>query len=122
MSAGLLFLDQFHQLGGAQRCLLDLLPAFLQVGYKTHLAIPGDGPLAVGARSRGALVHGIPCGAYASGEKGWLDAARFGLDLPRQVLSIASLVSKHGIDLIYVNGPRLLPAAALAARGRPVIF
>ena len=31
-------------------------------------------------------------------------------------------MSTHGIDLIYVNGPRLLPAAAMAARGRPVIF
>jgi glycosyltransferase involved in cell wall biosynthesis len=122
MSASLLFLDQFHQLGGAQRCLLDLLPAFLQAGYRTHLAVGGDGPLADGARSRGALVHRIPCGAYTSGEKSWLDAARFGVDLPRQVLSITSLVSKHGIDLIYVNGPRLLPATALAARGRPVIF
>jgi glycosyltransferase involved in cell wall biosynthesis len=122
MSASLLFLDQFPQLGGAQRCLLDLLPAFLQAGYRTHLAVGGDGPLADGARSRGAMVHRIPCGAYTSGRKSWLDAARFGVDLPRQVSSISSLVSKHGIDLIYVNGPRLLPAAAIAARGRPVIF
>ena len=34
----------------------------------------------------------------------------------------SSLVSKHGIDLIYVNGPRLLPAAAIAARGKPLLF
>ena len=53
----LLFLDQFNQLGGAQRCLLDLLPAFLDAGYDTHLAVPGDGPLADGARSCGAVVH-----------------------------------------------------------------
>ena len=51
-----------------------------------------------------------------------MDVARFGIDLPRQVLRIASLVSKHRINLIYVNGPRLLPAAALAARGVPVVF
>lgn len=122
MNRSLLFLDQFNQLGGAQRCLLDLLPAFLEAGYETHVAVPGDGPLAKGARSGGAVVHGIPCGAYTSGQKSWMDAARFAIDLPRQGLRIASLVSKHGIDLIYVNGPRLLPAAALGARGRPVVF
>jgi glycosyltransferase involved in cell wall biosynthesis len=122
MSGSLLILDQFNQLGGAQRCLLDLLPAFLEAGYKIHLAVPGDGPLADGARSRGAMVHLIPCGAYSSGQTSWSDAARFGIDLPRQVLRIATLVSKHQIDLIYVNGPRLLPAAALAARGLPVVF
>jgi glycosyltransferase involved in cell wall biosynthesis len=122
MSRSLLILDQFNQLGGAQRCLLDLLPAFLEAGYKTHLAVPDDGPLADGARSRGAVVHRIPCGAYKSGQKSWIDAARFGVDLPRQASRVASLTSKHAIDLIYVNGPRLLPAAVIGARGRPVLF
>jgi glycosyltransferase involved in cell wall biosynthesis len=122
MNGNLLFLDQFNQLGGAQRCLLDLLPAFHEAGYVTHLAVPGDGPLAEGARSCGAVLHSIPCGAYTSGQKSWIDAGRFGVDLPRQALRIASMVSRHRIDLIYVNGPRLLPAAAIAARGRPVVF
>jgi glycosyltransferase involved in cell wall biosynthesis len=122
MSRRLLILDQFNQLGGAQRCLLDLLPAFLQAGYETHLAVPGNGPLADGARACGAVVHRIPCGAYKSGQKSWIDAARFGVDLPRQAWRIASLASKNKIDLIYVNGPRLLPAAALGARGCPVLF
>ncbi len=122
MSKRLLILDQFNQLGGAQRCLLDLLPAFLAARYQTHLAAPGDGPLADGARSRGAVVHRIPCGSYASGRKNWSDAVRFCTDLPRQAWRVASLASKHRIDLIYVNGPRLLPAAAMGSRGRPVIF
>jgi glycosyltransferase involved in cell wall biosynthesis len=122
MRRRLLILDQFCQLGGAQRCLLDLLPAFVEAGYVTHLAVPGDGPFPDAARSCGAMVHSIPCGAYASGQKSWTDAARFTVDLPRQALRIASLVSKHRIDLIYVNGPRLLPATALGARGRPVVF
>jgi hypothetical protein len=118
----LLILDQFNQLGGAQRCLLDLLPAFLEAGYETHLAVPGDGPLADGARSLGAVVHRIPCGAYTSGQKSWIDAARFGVDLPRQACTHCVSGVEARIDLIYVNGPRLLPAAAIGARGRPVVF
>jgi glycosyltransferase involved in cell wall biosynthesis len=122
MNRRLLILDQFNQLGGAQRCLLDLLPAFLEAGYQTHLAVPGNGPLADGACGLGAIVHRISCGAYTSGQKSWIDAARFAVDLPRQAARIASLASQHEIDLIYVNGPRLLPAAAIGARGRPVVF
>jgi glycosyltransferase involved in cell wall biosynthesis len=122
MSRSLLILDQFNQLGGAQRCVLDLLPAFLEAGYRTHLAVPGCGPLADGASSLGAVIHRIPCCVYKSGRKSWIDAARFGVDLPRQAWGVASVASKHKIDLIYVNGPRLLPAAAIGARGRPVLF
>ncbi len=122
MSRGLLILDQFNQLGGAQRCLLELLPAFIHAGYEPHLAVPGDGPLSDGARRHGAVVHRIPCGPYRSGQKSWMDAARFAADLPRQALHVASLASKHAIDLIYVNGPRLLPAAAVGACDRPVLF
>ena len=86
MTRRLLFLDQFNQLAGAQRCLLDLLPAFVGAGYQTHLAIPGDGPLSQGARKLGVAVHTIPCGSYTSGQKNWFDALRFGVDLPRQRL------------------------------------
>jgi glycosyltransferase involved in cell wall biosynthesis len=122
MSGKVLFLDQYNQLGGAQRCLLDLLPAFLEAGYLVHLAIPEGGPLTDAARRLGVTTHSIPCGAYTPGRKSWRDAASFGADLPQQAWRIASLVSERRIDLIYVNGPRLLPAAALGRRERPVIF
>lgn len=122
MSSRVLVLDQYAQVGGAQRCLLNLLPAFADAGLTTHLAIPGEGPLAAGARLCGATVHAIPCGPYHSVQKRWTDAARFASELPRQVLKIQSLVRTLGIGLIYVNGPRLLPAAAMAAGGRPVVF
>lgn len=122
MSRSLLILDQFTQLGGAQRCLLDLLPAFLEAGYTIHLALPGDGAVAHTARGLGAVVHRIPCAAYTPGQKNWVDAVRFAIDLPLQAGRIASLACRHDIDLIYVNGPRLLPAAAIGAGRRPVVF
>ena len=120
MSRRVLVLDQYGQLGGAQRCLLNLLPAFIEAGLTTHLAAPADGPLADSARKLGVTAHSIPCGPYHSRQKGWTDAARFACDFPLQIARIAALVRKHGIALIYVNGPRLLPAAA--ALGCPLIF
>ena len=38
----ILFLDQFSDLGGAQRCLLDLLPAVIERGWRAHVAAPGE--------------------------------------------------------------------------------
>jgi glycosyltransferase involved in cell wall biosynthesis len=122
MNSRVLFLDQFAEIGGAQRCLLNLLPAFRDAGYETHLAIPGEGPYADAARDCRTLVHAMPCGQYAHGQKSWTDIARFAYDLPRQASRIASLMSEYRVDLIYVNGPRMLPAAALASSGRPAIF
>jgi glycosyltransferase involved in cell wall biosynthesis len=45
------------------------------------------------------------------------------VDVLRQFEQIAGSLRREAFDLIYVNGPRLLPAAAIAARGRiPLVF
>ena len=114
-----LFLDQFSELWGAQRCLVDLLPALEERGWRAAAALPGDGPLVKLLRERGVAVHHIPCGPYQSGGKSIADVIRFRRDLRDQV----SLLRSIHAGLIYVNGPRLLPAAALAFGGRaPVLF
>src|SRR5215469_13254019 len=112
----ILCLDQFSDLGGAQRCLLDLLPALVRAGWSTHVAAPGSGPLAEIAVALGATADSIPCGRYSSGRKTSREMARFAFEIRR-------LVRCYQADLLYVNGPRLLPAAALAAlRGPPMLF
>jgi glycosyltransferase involved in cell wall biosynthesis len=114
-----LFLDQFSELGGAQRCLLDLLPAIEERGWRASAALPGDGPLVERLRELHVSVHKIPCGPYRSGNKGIADMARFLGDLRSQVSALRLL----NVDLVYVNGPRLLAAAAMAFGGRaPVLF
>ncbi len=114
-----LFLDQFSELGGAQKCLLDLLPAIEARGWNASAALPGDGPLVRILRERGVQVHSIPCGPYRSGSKGVADLVRFTSDLREQVKKLRLLE----FDLLYVNGPRMLAAAALAFGDRaPVLF
>ena len=71
MSGCVLVLDQYSQLGGAQRCLLQLLPAFAEAGIAVHVAVPERGALAEGARNAGATVHEIACGPYTSRKKSW---------------------------------------------------
>ena len=40
-----LYIDQFSEIGGGQKCMLDLLPAFQSRGWQVHAALPGNGPL-----------------------------------------------------------------------------
>jgi glycosyltransferase involved in cell wall biosynthesis len=118
-----LFLDQFSVLGGAQQCLLDLLPAVAERGWTARAAVPHGGPLIGLLRSRGLQVDELPSGAYQSGRKSAADILQFAVDVPRQAAAIGALLDQSRADLVYVNGPRLLVAAALAARGRaPILF
>jgi len=119
----ILFLDQFSEIGGGQRVLLDVVDAVANRGWTAHVFVPGDGPLVDQLRARNVPVGHIPCGPYRSGGKSAADFLRFGLDVRRQAREIDSRLRQERFDLVYVNGPRLLSAAARAVRGRaPVWF
>jgi glycosyltransferase involved in cell wall biosynthesis len=122
----ILCLDQFNELGGAQRCLLDLMPAMAGRGWRIHVAAPGNGQLAAQAAALDATVDSIRCGPYSSGKKTFADMARFAAETPRLAAEIHGLAARYHADLIYINGPRLLPAAAMsmayAARNRPRVL
>jgi len=119
----ILFLDQFSDLGGAQQCLLNLAPALQARGWRLHVAASGSGVLGERAIALGASFHEIQSGPYDSGSKSICDVLHFAAELPRLAREISRLADECSAGLIYVNGPRLLPAAALAARGRiPLVF
>jgi glycosyltransferase involved in cell wall biosynthesis len=117
----ILVLDQFGELGGAQQCLLDLIPALRQREWEVHVAAP-DGPLAARCRDIGATFSAIRCGPYSRGKKPPRDILRFAFALPGLHSEIARLAERFRADLLYVNGPRMLPAAAWASRGRAMLF
>jgi len=114
----ILFLDQFSDLGGAQRCLVDLAPALLDRGWPVHVAAPGSGALRNRIEALGGSYYQIHARPYQSGGKSIRDLLRFPIELPALAREIAGLAEKCRADVLYVNGPRLLPAAALAARDK----
>ncbi len=119
----ILLLDQFSDLGGAQLCLLDLLPGILARGWHPVVAAPASGAMLDRARRLGAAVENISCGPYTSSQKTLSDVVRFAGDVPRLMSQIRTLIKRHCIDLLYINGPRLVPAAVWAARRTiPVVF
>src|SRR4051812_3200956 len=117
----ILFVDQFGDLGGAQHCMLDLTPAILEEGWRVLAAVP-PGPFAERLGLAGVSVVDFDAGAYDSGSKTAADTVRYVHNLPRLAAALSSLRSSHDADLIYVNGPRLMPAVALARSLGPVLF
>ena len=114
----ILFLEQFSELGGGQRNLLDLLPGMIGRGWEAIVASPGRGPLFDKARAAGAETTVIKFGDYSPGRKSVADAVPFAFDTARLLRFVAGV----DCDLISVGGARLLPGVAMGASGRPVIF
>jgi glycosyltransferase involved in cell wall biosynthesis len=115
-----LLLDQFSDLGGAQQALLETLAGLRDRGWEAVVGLPGAGELFDRVRGLGAAVERIDCGPYASGRKTPADVARFVSDTPRLARQLRTLA--EGVDVVYVNGPRILPAAAMAGLRAPVLF
>jgi glycosyltransferase involved in cell wall biosynthesis len=118
----LLLLDQFSDPGGAQQCLLELLPAVRRRGWSAVVGMPGAGELFGCVRDFGFAARRIVCGPYRSGGKSLTDAARFAVQTPVLAAQIRRLATESNAQLVYVNGPRLLPAIALAGLRVPVVF
>jgi glycosyltransferase involved in cell wall biosynthesis len=116
----LVLLDQFSDPGGAQQMLLDLLPGIRERGWDAVVGLPGEGPLFARVRELGFAAERIDCGPYGSGRKSAVDVARFFADTPGLARQIGSMA--RGADLVYINGPRLLPATSLARLQAPVVF
>src|ERR1700728_2065525 len=102
-----LFLEQFSELGGGQRNLLDLLPAVADQGWHPMVGAPGSGELLDRARALGAETVEIPVGIYGSGHKTASDVAR----LPVDMMRLQRFIARADADVISVGGARLLMAA-----------
>jgi len=117
----ILLIDQFGEPGGAQQCLIEAALGFAERGWEMHAALPA-GPiidrLAPICRSATPLI----CGPFNPVRKSGWDVARFGFQLPHLAAAIGRVIEREKIDVLYVNGPRMVPAAMWARRGRPVVF
>lgn len=118
----ILILDQFGEFGGAQMCLLMSLEALLARGWEVAVGLPGNTGMFRRVCEMGLQTFSISLGPYRQGRKSAADLGRFLTQTPRLAAKIRSLARGFGADLLYLNGPRLLPAAALARVGIPVLF
>jgi glycosyltransferase involved in cell wall biosynthesis len=120
----ILFVDQYAQLGGAQQCLLEVLAAVAGSGWRAQLCLPEPGPLEQSARAVGAEIFFEPFGSFSATRKTLSETPRYVGESLRLARALESRIKADRPDLLYVNGPRPLPAAAWAARRMrlPLIF
>jgi glycosyltransferase involved in cell wall biosynthesis len=120
MKPSILFVDQFSDLGGSQRSLLDLLPALGD--FNLEFALPGPGAFTAAVQRRGLSWQQLDVGEYRRGRKSIADMARFALRQPGIAARLTAMAA--GKSLIYANGPRVFPVAAVAARrsGIPLLW
>jgi glycosyltransferase involved in cell wall biosynthesis len=118
----ILFLDQFSDVGGAQLCLLDLVRELRKAEFDLHIAVPGNGPLIERLRQAGTRCYSLNLHRYSLGPKNWGDGIHFLADLRPLARRIRDLVAEVNPDVVYANGPRLMPAVALAGLPAPVVF
>lgn len=117
----ILIVDQFSEPGGAQLCLRDLAPEIVRRGWDATFLAPGGGAirdslLECGIRSE--YLAGFV--SYSNGRKTLRDAVRYGLDIPRAIFNARRVLGEKSPDLVYINGPRVLPAGLLFRC--PVVF
>ncbi|HEY4088040.1 MAG TPA: glycosyltransferase family 4 protein [Bryobacteraceae bacterium] len=117
-----MFLDQFSERGGAQLALRDILDETVRRNWDAMAMMPGDGPLHLDCEERGIPSRELPLSAYANGHKTALDMVRYAADSMRAAAALRTAVREFEPDLIYVNGPRVLPAALFGAAGKPIVF
>jgi glycosyltransferase involved in cell wall biosynthesis len=123
MRRTILFLEQQSWLGGAQR----VLEATLDSLCRTHdcmVTFPDRGPFRKALEGRKIETVDLPIGSYAPGRKSLLEMATFVWRSVYCGLKLAAFIRRRRIALVYINGPRCLPAGVLAAllTGRPTIF
>lgn len=118
----ILFLDQFSDLGGAQLNLLQILLGLREDGWKAHVTVPAHGPFIERLLRLGVDVHPLRPVAYSLGRKTLRDGVRFLGHLPSSIDELRALARAATPEILYVNGPRLMPAVAAANIGVPVVF
>jgi len=123
MKPAILFLEQQSWRAGAQRVLEEVLDA-LREDFSLHVTLPEDGPFADELRRRNIGTLFYPLGHYRPGRKSVAEKFSFGVRSAVCGLELAHVAARRRIQLIYINGPRCLPAGVLGARlaGTPSLF
>jgi glycosyltransferase involved in cell wall biosynthesis len=121
----ILCIDQYGDLGGAQRMLLELLPWFSARGWNPYVASPdGSGSFLCKVREMGYGAGSFEFGRYSKIRKPATEMVRYLRESYHLAKQLSHWIHALAIDLVYVNGPRVLPPASLAARRSsiPLVF
>ena len=116
----LLCVDQFSDLGGGQRSLLDLLPSFTQRGWSVSIAAPGGGLSKLCWKKTAIPVHEIICGSYSIVKKPIAEIVKYACELPRLAASLNQIVTDSAGGSYLCQRPPGSYLRPLGSPGKPV--
>jgi glycosyltransferase involved in cell wall biosynthesis len=123
MKRKILFLEQQSWLSGAQRVLESVLDATAEQ-YEPIVAFPDEGPFSRKLADRNIQTLTYPLGFYQTGRKSRAEMLEFAGRTLLSAFKLMAVICRQDVGLVYINGPRCMPAGVLAARltGRPALF
>jgi len=123
MRKSVVFLEQQSWLGGAQRVLEAALES-IGPEYERIVTFPDHGPFRSALEEKDIETMDLPIGDYSPGKKSPMEKITFAWRSLYCGLKLASFIRKRRVSLVYINGPRCMPAGVLAAwlTRRPAIF
>jgi glycosyltransferase involved in cell wall biosynthesis len=110
-----LFVDQYAQMGGGQRILLDIVENFKESGIECMVALPETGQLTELLKSHSVAVCGFTLPKMEAGRKGLKDQLAYFPAALRASRELKSIAQGFEPDLIFCNGPRCALPCVLAA-------
>ena len=105
--------------------LLELLPSFSARGWNPYIATPDEsGTFLVRVRELGYGTGSFQFGGYSKIRKPPAEMLRYLRESYGLAKQFLNWIQTLAIDLVYVNGPRVLPPASVAARRSsiPLVF
>ncbi len=126
----ILYLSPASEIGGAEKCLLELIRSLSPARFESHLAVPRAGPFARAAAAAGAQVsiEAWPWPMLWVGRRGRLLAIvllpLFVLRAAGVVLRLARYARENRIDLIHTNGTKahILGCGVSLLTKRPLVW
>jgi len=118
-----LFVDQYAQIGGGQRILLDIVEDFKAAGWECVVALPEDGPLTEILANNSISVRHFPLPRMMAGRKSLKDQLTYFPAAIAASRELKRIAMEFAPDVVFCNGPRcVLPTVLMAgAMDVPVI-
>jgi len=112
----ILFLEQFSNISGGQRVLLNTIAGLDRTKYLPFVIVPGKGELTGELEKLGIRYSALPIGNYSAGRKNIIDIISYVLRTILLIPLTMRLIKREKIDLVYANAPRTFIFSACAAR------
>ena len=109
----ILFLDQYSNLSGGQKVLVDIIQAFSKKNYRCIVVLPQKGLLSAKIKTMGINSIFFPIGYYNITQKNVFDFLNYLVRLPILIFLLINLIKREKIDIIYANGARTFIWATL---------